>query len=470
MEIFLIKTLQFMMAISLLVLLHEMGHMLTAKLFGVRVEKFYLFFDPWFHLFEFKPKNSETTYGIGWLPLGGYCKISGMVDESMDTEQLKSDPQPWEFRTKPAWQRLIIMVAGVTVNLLLALFIYSMIMFHWGETYVATKDMSLGMKFSQEAKRYGFQDHDILLGTDRGEFRDFNTDVYRDISRANWCDVLRGGKKVRVNLPGELNLLDMFKSSPRFMEPFMENKVDTVMRRIALTADSKDSIESPAWRMQLQKGDEIIALNGKPLDSYNSYKEATGRIADALTGAKTRDDSLRLRTVTLAVKRVQTGKVDTLSTTLTPDLMMGYAAASPFKDYKETHVSYGFLESFPAGVKYGFDVLGGYISDMRYVFTSDGVKNLGGFGAIGSLFPDKWDWHAFWMMTAFLSILLAFMNILPIPALDGGFVLFLLAEIITKRKPSDKFMEWAEIFGIGFLLLLMIVANLNDILRWLGYM
>ena len=300
------------------------------------------------------------------------------------------------------------------------------------------------MKFSQEAKRYGFQDHDILLGTDRGEFRDFNTDVYRDISRANWCDVLRGGKKVRVNLPGELNLLDMFKSSPRFMEPFMENKVDTVMRR--------------------------IALNGKPLDSYNSYKEATGRIADALTGAKTRDDSLRLRTVTLAVRRVQTGKVDTLSTTLTPDLMMGYAAASPFKDYKETHVSYGFLESFPAGVKYGFDVLGGYISDMRYVFTSDGVKNLGGFGAIGSIFPDKRDSHALWMMTPFLSIILAFMNILPIPALDGGFVLFLLVEIITKRKPSDKFMEWAEIFGIGFLLLLMVVANLNDILRWLGYM
>lgn len=200
MEVFLIKLLQFMMAISLLVLLHEMGHMLTAKLFGVRVEKFYLFFDPWFHLFEFKPKNSDTTYGIGWLPLGGYCKIAGMVDESMDTEQLKRDPQPWEFRTKPAWQRLIIMVAGVTVNLLLALFIYSMIMFHWGEDYIATKDMTLGMKFNQEAKSYGFRDHDILLGTDRGAFREFSGDVYRDISKAKYCDVLRNGKQVRVNL------------------------------------------------------------------------------------------------------------------------------------------------------------------------------------------------------------------------------------------------------------------------------
>ena len=216
MEVFLIKALQLMLSLSILVLLHEGGHFFFSKLFGVRVEKFYLFFDPWFHLFEFKPKNSETTYGIGWLPLGGYCKISGMVDESMDTEQLKRDPQPWEFRTKPAWQRLIIMVAGVTVNLLLALFIYSMIMFHCGETYVATKDMSLGMKFSQEAKRYGFQDHDILLGTDRGEFRDFNTDVYRDISRANWCDVLRGGKKA-----GNSELQDMTKIKV-YLERYIE--------------------------------------------------------------------------------------------------------------------------------------------------------------------------------------------------------------------------------------------------------
>ena len=222
--------------------------------------------------------------------------------------------------------------------------------------------------------------------------------------------------------------------------------------------------------MLLKKGDVIVALNGKPLDSYNSYKDATGHIADAMTAAKTRDDSLRLRTVTVAVKRAATGKVDTLSTTLTKDLLMGYAPVNPLASYKNTHISYNFLKSFPAGVKYGFDVLGGYISDMRYVFSPQGVKSLGGFGAIGSLFPDKWDWHAFWMMTAFLSIILAFMNILPIPALDGGFVLFLFYEIITGRKPSDKFMEYAEIVGIGFLLLLMIVANLNDILRWLGYM
>ena len=470
MEVFLIKLLQFMMAISLLVLLHEMGHMLTAKLFGVRVEKFYLFFDPWFHLFEFKPKNSDTTYGIGWLPLGGYCKISGMVDESMDTEQLKGDPQPWEFRTKPAWQRLIIMVAGVTVNLLLALFIYSMIMFHWGEDYIATKDMTLGMKFNQEAKSYGFRDHDILLGTDRGAFREYSGDVYRDISKAKYCDVLRHGKQVRVSLPGKINMSEMVQSTPRFMEPFMVNEVDTVLKRIPVAEDSKDSIVSPAWQMQLKKGDVIVALNGKPLDSYNSYKDATGHIADAMTAAKTRDDSLRLRTVTVAVKRAATGKVDTLSTTLTKDLLMGYAPVNPLASYKNTHISYNFLKSFPAGVKYGFDVLGGYISDMRYVFSPQGVKSLGGFGAIGSLFPDKWDWHAFWMMTAFLSIILAFMNILPIPALDGGFVLFLFYEIITGRKPSDKFMEYAEIVGIGFLLLLMIVANLNDILRWLGYM
>lgn len=343
-------------------------------------------------------------------------------------------------------------------------------MFHWGEDYIATKDMTLGMKFNQEAKSYGFRDHDILLGTDRGAFREYSGDVYRDISKAKYCDVLRHGKQVRVSLPGKINMLEMVQSTPRFMEPFMVNEVDTVLKRIPVAEDSKDSIVSPAWQMQLKKGDVIVALNGKPLDSYNSYKDATGHIADAMTAAKTRDDSLRLRTVTVAVKRAATGKVDTLSTTLTKDLLMGYAPVNPLASYKNTHISYNFLKSFPAGVKYGFDVLGGYISDMRYVFSPQGVKSLGGFGAIGSLFPDKWDWHAFWMMTAFLSIILAFMNILPIPALDGGFVLFLFYEIITGRKPSDKFMEYAEIVGIGFLLLLMIVANLNDILRWLGYM
>ncbi len=477
MEIFLIKLLQFILSISLLVLLHEGGHALASKLFGVRVEKFFIFFDvsigKWSgKLFSFKPKNSETEYGMGWLPLGGYCKIAGMIDESMDTEQMERDPQPWEFRTKPAWQRLIIMVAGVTVNFVLALFIYSMIMFHWGESYVRVADMSQGMKFNTEAKQLGFRDHDILVGTDKRPFKDFNVDVYRDLSEAHYADIIRDGKKMRITLPGHINLLGMLKSTPRFVTPFTPAIVDTVLQRLPVAENSKDSIETPAWKIGLKKGDKILALNGKAVDSYNEFTDEISRISDQLTTTKSTADSLRLRKVTLVVSRAATGKQDTLATTLTADLKVGFAVPSVYQLYEKemTHKSYSFLESFPAGCKYGWDVLAGYVSDMQYVFTADGAKSLGGFGSIGSLFPSQWDWFMFWKMTAFLSIILAFMNILPIPALDGGHVLFLLYEIIARRKPSDKFMIYAEYTGITILVILMVVANLNDILRWIGVM
>lgn len=489
MEVFLIKLLQFILSISLLVLLHEGGHMLASKLFGVRVEKFFIFFDvsigKWKgKLFSFKPKHSETEYGMGWLPLGGYCKIAGMIDESMDTEQMKRDPQPWEFRTKPAWQRLIIMVAGVTVNFVLALFIYSMIMFHWGEDYVRVADMSLGMKFNQEAKSYGFRDGDILVGTDIRPFKDFNVDVYRDLSEAKYCDVIRGGEKVRVNLPGNINLLNMLKLTPQFVRPLIPAVIDTVYQRIPVSEDSKDSVVSPVWNSGLAKGDRIVAVNGKKIDSYNEFSEEIGVISDKLAATKSHRDSLALRRISIVVAKAATSKskgwtaqnsqaaLDTITTTVTPDCKFGFAVGSIGQLYanKVTHVSYSFLESFPAGVKYGWDVLSGYVSDMKYVFTADGAKSLGGFGSIGSLFPDQWDWHTFWMMTAFLSIILAFMNILPIPALDGGHVLFLLYEIVTRRKPSETFMIRAEYVGITILILLMIVANLNDILRWVGVM
>ncbi len=477
MEIFLIKLLQFILSISLLVLLHEGGHALASKLFGVRVEKFFIFFDvsigKWSgKLFSFKPKNSETEYGMGWLPLGGYCKIAGMIDESMDTEQMERDPQPWEFRTKPAWQRLIIMVAGVTVNFVLALFIYSMIMFHWGESYVRVADMSQGMKFNTEAKQLGFRDHDILVGTDKRPFKDFNVDVYRDLSEAHYADIIRDGKKMRITLPGHINLLGMLKSTPRFVTPFTPAIVDTVLQRLPVAENSKDSIETPAWKIGLKKGDKILALNGKAVDSYNEFTDEISRISDQLTTTKSTADSLRLRKVTLVVSRAATNKQDTLATTLTADLKVGFAVPSIYQLYEKemTHKSYSFLESFPAGCKYGWDVLAGYVSDMQYVFTADGAKSLGGFGSIGSLFPSQWDWFMFWKMTAFLSIILAFMNILPIPALDGGHVLFLLYEIIARRKPSDKFMIYAEYTGITILVILMVVANLNDILRWIGVM
>ena len=415
MDIFLIRLLQFMLAIGLLVLLHEGGHFFFSKLFGVRVDKFYLFFDPsigkWDgSLFKWKPKKSDTQYGVGWLPLGGYCKIAGMIDESFDTEQMKQPEQPWEFRAKPAWQRLLIMIGGVLVNFLLALFIYSMILFYWGDTYIPVKDMTMGMKFNTEAKQYGFKDGDILVGTDQGTFKDFSADLFRDLSEAKRVDIIRDGKAMSLQLPGDINLLG----------------------------------------------------------SYNEFTNQIGILSDMMTGAKTTADSMKLRTVTMVI--AHESKTDTLTTMLTSDLKVGFFVKSIAGIYQPVTKEYSFFESFPAGIKYGWNVLAGYVGDMKYVFTADGAKSLGGFGAIGSLFPPMWDWYMFWKMTAFLSIILAFMNILPIPALDGGHVLFLFYEMITRRKPSETFMIRAEYVGFGILILLMVVANLNDILRWLGYM
>ena len=450
-----------MLAIGLLVLLHEGGHFFFAKLFGVRVEKFYLFFDPsiwkWDgSLFKWKPKGSDTQYGVGWLPLGGYCKIAGMIDESFDTEQMKQPEQPWEFRAKPAWQRLLIMIGGVLVNFLLALFIYSMILFHWGDTYIPVKDMTLGMKFNTEAKALGFKDGDILIGTDKGEFKDFSADLYRDLSEAQRVVLIRDGKKMSLTLPGDLNLLAMLKAEPSFVRPLIPAEVDSVMA------------DSPAASIGLQKGDKIVTINDKAIDSYNEFTDQLGILEDMMTAAKTQADSLKVRTATIVYERDETR--DTATVTLTPELKLGFFVRSLAGIYEPYTREYGFFESIPAGIKYGWNVLAGYVGDMKYVFTADGAKSLGGFGAIGSLFPPMWDWYLFWKMTAFLSIILAFMNILPIPALDGGHVLFLIYEMITRRKPSETFMIRAEYVGFGILILLMVVANLNDILRWLGYM
>ena len=462
-SVFFIKLVQFILSISLLVLLHEGGHFFFSKLFGVRVEKFFIFFDvsigKWSgKLFKWKPKNSDTEYGMGWLPLGGYCKIAGMIDESFDTEQMKQPPQPYEFRTKPTWQRLLIMIGGVLVNFLLALFIYSMVLFYWGDSYIQTRDMTMGMKFNTEAKQLGFKDGDILLGTDKKEFTKFDVDVYRSLSTAHRVDIIRDGKQMSLNMPGDLNLLDMLKAQPTFVQPFVPAEIDSVLEG------------SPAAQIGMTKGDKILAVNGKSIDSWNEYLDAIGQINDVMTVKATHADSLKAREVSLVYQHHTTGVCDTVKATLTPDLKLGTVMTNIFSYYKETQKNYGFFESFPAGIKYGLGVLRGYVDDLKYVFTSEGAKSLGGFGAIGSLFPAQWDWMMFWRMTAFLSIILAFMNILPIPALDGGHVLFLLYEMITGRKPSETFMIRAEYVGFGILILLMIVANLNDILRWLGYM
>lgn len=459
MEIFLIRLLQFMLAISILVLLHEGGHFFFAKLFGVRVEKFYLFFDPWFHLFEFKPKKSDTTYGVGWLPLGGYCKISGMIDESFDTEQMKKPAQPWEFRSKPAWQRLLIMVGGVLVNFLLALFIYSMVLYTWGDSYYRLDKMTMGMKFNDAAKKIGFKDGDILLRTNENTLKEFDVDMYRDIANAQTVTVMRQGKEIKLTMPEDMSLLTMLKEQPVFVKPFIPADIDSIMP------------DSPAAKAGMLKGDKLLAINGKSINSWNEFDDQIAVMNDMISVAKTHKDSMKVRTTTVVFcHKASPEKRDTVKMVLNPDLTLGVGRTFLGTYYQPEKIEYGFFESFPAGIKYGIDVLRGYVDDLKYVFTADGAKSLGGFGSIGSLFPPTWDWMMFWRMTAFLSIILAFMNILPIPALDGGHVLFLLYEMITRRKPSENFLIRAEYVGFGILILLMVVANLNDILRWLGYM
>ena len=446
METFLIRALQLMMSLSLLVIIHEGGHFLFARLFKVRVTKFYLFFDPWFSLFKFKPKNSETEYGVGWLPLGGYVQIAGMVDETQDAEALKQPEQPWEFRAKPAWQRLLIMVGGVMMNFLLALFIYSMILFKWGDQYVSLQDMTYGMEFNERAEEIGFRDGDILLSADEKPLERFNVDMLRAITEARVVKVNRGGQEVEVFMP-EVSLLDIAKDDPAFVEPLIPNVVDSVVP------------ERPFAEIGIQQGDTLLAVNGAALSSYNAFINKLAELrADAEeAGQKTSNFSLIYS---------RAGVRDTIAVQ-TDTLYMVGATSKALADYKLTKLEYGFFESFPAGIALGVNTLKGYVNDMKYVFTKEGAKSVGGFGTIGSIFPSVWDWHRFWEMTAFLSIILAFMNILPIPALDGGHVLFLLYEIIARRKPSDKFMERAQMVGMILLFGLLIWANFNDVLRFL---
>ena len=446
METFLIRALQLVMSLSLLVIIHEGGHFFFAKLFKVRVTKFYLFFDPWFSLFKFKPKNSETEYGVGWLPLGGYVQIAGMVDETQNSEDLNHPVEDWEFRAKPAWLRLLIMVGGVMMNFLLALFIYSMILFKWGDQYVALQDMTHGMEFNERAEEIGFRDGDILLSADDKSLERFDVDMLRAITEARTVKVNRQGEEVEIFLP-EISLLDVAKDYPSFVEPLIPNVVDSVI------------VGMPFEQAGIRKGDELLAVNGKVINSWNTFLNTMAQLKE---GAEA--ENKNKAELTLVYSR--DGICDTVSLK-TDTLFMVGVTSKALADYKVTELEYGFFESFPAGVALGVNTLKGYVNDMKYVFTKEGAKSVGGFGTIGSIFPKVWDWHRFWEMTAFLSIILAFMNNLPIPALDGGHVLFLLYEIIARRKPSDKFMEYAQMAGMILLFALLIWANFNDVVRFL---
>ena len=444
MEIFFVRALQLLMALSLLVLIHEFGHFIFARLFKVKVDKFYLFFDWKFSLFKWKPKNSDTEYGIGWIPLGGYCKIAGMIDESMDTEQLNKPAEPWEYRSKPAWQRLLIIVGGVLFNLILALFIYAMVLFTWGDYYTDMHSMKNGFVFNETAQEIGFRNGDLIVEIDGEEAHKLYQDkvrgvnILRDICNADEVTVLREGKKVAIAIPDTLGLLNMNKNGL-----FMQERILSCI----------DSVEagSPAALAGIAKRDRIIAIDCKPVDSWNDLK----RIMASL-----REEGKR--TFSIEVERDSVFEITaSVDTTFTLGVM------PVLNDYPLIHNTYGFFESFPAGIQFGLNVLEGYVSDFKYVFSSEGAKSVGMFGSIGSLFPAEWDWHEFWLMSAFLSIILAFMNILPIPALDGGHAVFLIAEMITGRQPSDKFMERAQMVGMLLILGLFLLATYNDITKFI---
>ncbi len=494
MSSFWIRLIQLVLSLTILVVFHEFGHYLFSRLFGVRVDKFYAFFNPRFSLVRIKrvdgkirvkffspnvpdsyteekhynfegkeeitykpidldtlpegdwrrsPENTE--FGVGWVPFGGYCKIAGMIDESMDVATMQQDPQPWEFRTKKSWQRLLIMVGGVLFNLILAFFIYSMVLFTWGDSYTPAQGLKYGMEFNEHAESLGFRDGDIITATDGVPTTSFDGDLYRAIAKAGKVTVLRDGSEIVLDMPQELSLFDFTREVP-FVSILSPMTVDSVI----------NSAESGAARAGLMAGDTILTVNGLYAATWTSFQVL---LADMRQRA---ENSYVDRNLEMVIGRPGAGR-DTLTVTADEGFRIGIYHFS--NEYEPVRLEYGFWSSIPAGIKYGWSTLKSYVGDFRYVFTKEGAKSLGGFGTIGSIFPEKWNWHAFWLMTAFLSIILAFMNILPIPALDGGYVLFLLIEVLTGKKPGDKFLEVANTIGMIILFGLLIYANLNDVIR-----
>ena len=449
--IFLIKAIQLILSLSFLVIIHEFGHFIFARLFGMRVEKFYLFFNPSFTIFRCKKINGswkciwfssndkhfeddtesmETEWGIGWLPFGGYCKISGMIDESLDTAQMKKEPQPWEFRTKPAWQRFFVMAGGVTVNFIAALVIYSAILFTWGENYLKMSDTAL--EFSEIAQQYGYKNGDRILAIDNEPTGKFDESTLLRLLEAENVTIIRENDTLQITPPKGL-AREVIKKQEAFVTIFIPATVDSVMNT------------APAFGL-LKPDDRFVKIGATPVNSFGDLTKALA--------ANTSD--------TISESVLRGSDTVSISIPLTEDKKIGFYVKNPLNIQTQT---FNIWQSIPAGVSYGLNKLSYYIKQMKFIFTKEGAENIGGFGAIGSMFPSFWNWQAFWETTAFLSIILAFMNVLPIPALDGGFILFLLYEIIFRRKPSEKFLMKAQLIGMAFLFTLLIYANGMDILR-----
>ncbi|HPS05223.1 MAG TPA: RIP metalloprotease RseP [Tenuifilaceae bacterium] len=433
----LVKVGQFFLSLSILVILHEMGHFMFAKLFKTRVEKFYLFFNPWFSLFKFK--HGETEYGIGWLPLGGYVKISGMIDESLDKEQMKQPPQPYEFRSKPAWQRFLIMIAGVMVNVVLAIVIYCATLYTWGEEYLPTRSLKYGVSCDSLAQSIGFQNGDKILSVSGREVENFQM-VAHDIllNDDRTVEVLRGNDTIKITV-GEEALASLVKN-PLIFIPRIPFIVDEVRPN------------EPAQAAGFLKGDKLLAVNNTPKQFFDEFRQAM--------------QENKSKTVTFTVERG--GQPVNLEVNVPESGIIGIVPVTDLTKFFEINrKDYTLLQSIPAGIARGTATIKSYLKQLKLIFKPEtkAYESLGGFISIGKIFPGTWDWQAFWNLTAFLSIILAIMNILPIPALDGGHVLFLLYEMVSGRKPSDKFLEYAQIIGITLLLLLIVYANANDIVK-----
>ena len=435
----LIKAAQFFLSLSFLIVLHELGHFIPAKLFKTRVEKFYLFFDPYFSIF--KKKIGHTEYGIGWLPLGGYVKISGMIDESMDTDQLSAEPQPWEFRSKPAWQRLFIMLGGVTVNLVLAMGIYAMILYTWGGDYLTTENAKYGIECSELAKEIGFKNGDKILSVD-GVY-------YENFAELPEAILISGAENVRVNRKGlETNIAIPTNIIAQFIEKKSKSGfIGVAWPYIAQQFEGGSLAEEAGVKV----GDQLIGINGEEMLYFSEYVSKL--------------PSLSGQDINLSVLR----GMDTLNyaIALGEPARLGVYYVPPTELITYDHKEYEFFESFPAGTALALDKLDSYVQQFKLILNPDtgAWKGLGGFITMGKQFKPEWDWKHFWSFTAFLSIILAFMNILPIPALDGGHVMFLLWEIVTGKSPSDKFLENAQMFGFFILMGLLLLANGNDIIN-----
>jgi len=439
-----IKLSQFLLSLSILIILHELGHFIPAKLFKTRVEKFYLFFDIKYSLL--KKKIGETEYGIGWLPLGGYVKISGMIDESMDTEQMAAEPQPWEFRSKPAWQRLIIMLGGVTVNFILAFIIYIGMTFFYGEQYIANSEVKDGIWITNPVvEKAGLKTGDKLVSID-GEKVERFFESNEKLFLSKEIIVLRDGKEEKVHFP--VNFIDQVMAGKK--GSLIELRVPFVITEVPEDSHNKDVLKSR---------DIVTSFNGAPV-----------KYADEVVAAL---DTLKGKTIPVLVKR--DGQEVALSLKVNDKGKLGvvYAFRAPYSDleklgyYKISKQEYGFFESIPVGIDRGFTQLGNYGKQLKAIFNpkTGAYKGVGGFAAIFNIFPNTWSWEAFWSITALLSIMLGVMNLLPIPALDGGHVMFLLYEMISGRKPSDKFLERAQLVGFVLLISLLLFANGNDIYK-----